>query len=393
LKKGYIILLFWLTLVPLTGCWDRVELNDLAIVSGVGIDQKDKDTLELTAEVMVPKALGGGQSPGGGGNQQPTIIRSGVGRTLTEAISDLQEHLPRRVFWGHTKVIVIGEKLAKKGIHEPLDFFTRYYSTRLQVEVFISEGKAKDVMATFPPLERSSTEVLRELAKIDVLMSTTLKDVLQMVSGEASAAAIPMVAILPPEEGKSKQETIAYIKRTAIFKEDRMIGSIDNYLTRGLLWFRNKINQAFVTVNLGEEQGYVSAALTWSHSELIPKIEDGKWSILVKAVSNDDIIMNVTHMNMMDVDLTKRIQRELEKEVSLRMESVLKKIQKEMKVDVLGFSEAFHQAYPAEWKKAKDHWHEIFPTVDVTYKIRVNVLRPGLTTQPQGVPAKEVKKK
>nr|WP_197032302.1 hypothetical protein [Bacillus sp. UNC41MFS5] len=56
-------------------------------------------------------------------------------------------------------------------------------------------------MALLPPLESSSSEVLRELTASKVLMDITLKDVLQMLSGDAHAAAVPMVTIDPAAKG------------------------------------------------------------------------------------------------------------------------------------------------------------------------------------------------
>ena len=44
-----------MSLLCLTGCWDRVEVNDLAIVTGTAIDKKD-DEIELTIQIFRPKA-------------------------------------------------------------------------------------------------------------------------------------------------------------------------------------------------------------------------------------------------------------------------------------------------------------------------------------------------
>ena len=105
------------------------------------------------------------------------MVRSGEGNTIADAMANLQEKLPREVFWGQTKVIIFGEKLAKEGIRVPLDFLTRHKEPRLRAQIFGANGTAKDVLGLHPPLERSPSEVLRELSKSEVLTEVTLEAV------------------------------------------------------------------------------------------------------------------------------------------------------------------------------------------------------------------------
>ena len=54
-------------MILLSGCWDRVEINDLAIVTAAAIDATDDNQIELSLQVFIPKALGSGGGQGGGG--------------------------------------------------------------------------------------------------------------------------------------------------------------------------------------------------------------------------------------------------------------------------------------------------------------------------------------
>lgn len=205
--------------------------------------------------------------------------------------------------------------LAKGGIRVPVDFLTRHPQPRLRAHLFVAKGKAKDILALHPPLERSPSEVLRELAVSEVLMDVTLKELLQMVSGDVQAAALPMVRILPPEKGMDPLQTIAYTNQTAIFKKDKMVGQISDTLTRGVLWFRNEIEQANVSIKPKEGKGYVSTTLLRANSELIPKIEEGKWKMTVKAVTEDDVKVNGSDLNLMNPEFIEMLQKELEKDL------------------------------------------------------------------------------
>lgn len=52
-----------LSCVVLGGCWDRIEINDLAIVLATGVDYEN-DKVHLTAQIFVPRKAGGGDSTG-----------------------------------------------------------------------------------------------------------------------------------------------------------------------------------------------------------------------------------------------------------------------------------------------------------------------------------------
>lgn len=67
-KRILLFLSFSGSLLLLGGCWDRVEINDLAIVTAAAIDEKGANRVELSLQIFVPKSMGGqGQGQGGGG--------------------------------------------------------------------------------------------------------------------------------------------------------------------------------------------------------------------------------------------------------------------------------------------------------------------------------------
>jgi spore germination protein KC len=393
LQRTAKILFVCVHLILLSGCWDRTEVNDLALIVGLGIDQTKDGKIMLTVELIIPQAVGGGQmmGGGGGGGGGQTIVRLGTGTTVADAISNLQEKLSRRVFWGHTKVIVFGERAAKAGIRQHLDFLSRNPQIRLRSNLLVSKGTAKSVLELLPPIEQSSAEVLRELSESQLLLNVTIKDALQMLSGDTGALALPMVKILPPEKGKKDLQTIAFIQRTAIFKKDKMIGDINDRLTRGVLWLRNEVKQSNITITLKGEKGNITSTLISAHTEFIPKYEKGKWKMIVKTTAEDDILLNGTKLDLLNPKYTKMIEKELENETNKRIRAALKKVQKEMKADVFGFAEIFHRKYPREWNQVKDRWEEIFPTVEVIVKTKAYVRRPGMNAAPQGLPEDEVK--
>lgn len=326
--------------------------------------------------------------------QKLTVSKVKRVQTITEYIEQISGGNPVLLIDQQSEGFALGlAHWEKRSIEEPVgESVIRGPREGFTDNVLVSEGTAKSVLELVPSIEQSSSEVLRELSESQLLLRVTVKDVLQMLSGDAGAAALPMVKIKPPEEGKKELQPIAFIQRTAIFKKDKMIGDIDDQLTRGVLWLRNEIKEANITIKPKGEKGNITATLIRAHTELIPKYEKGKWKMIVKATAEDDIILNGTKLDLLNPKYTKMIEKELAKETNKRIRNTLKKVQKEMKADIFGFAEVFHRKYPREWNRVKDRWEEIFPDVEVVVKTKAYVRRPGIDTAPQGLPEQEVKK-
>lgn len=196
-----IIGLICLPVLFLTGCWDRTELNDLAIITAAGIDKKSESKIELSVLVYIPKAAGGDQmgGGGGGGQSQQVLVRSAEGETIAEAMSVLQQKFPRKLFWGHNEVFVFDEELAReRNIRGGIDFIMRHPQTRERSHIFVSKQKVAKLFSLQPPLERDLAEVLRELASLRIGVEVTMKDLGQMFIGESGAAVLPYIEMLPP---------------------------------------------------------------------------------------------------------------------------------------------------------------------------------------------------
>ena len=100
--KRILLLLATLVSVPLlSGCWDRVEVNDLAIVTAAAINKKDDNQIELSIQIFIPKTLssGGGEAGGSGGGKM-TVTASQTGKNIAEALSKLHGKMPREIFGG-----------------------------------------------------------------------------------------------------------------------------------------------------------------------------------------------------------------------------------------------------------------------------------------------------
>ncbi|MDP4084984.1 MAG: Ger(x)C family spore germination protein [Bacillota bacterium] len=395
IKKALLFSLFIISSFILGGCWDQQEVNDLAFVTAAGIDKSEDGKVELTVLIFIPKGKSSqqGMEGGGGGGAADTLFRSAEGKTIADAMSTLQEKLPRHIFWGHCKVFIFDDDLAKEGLSTHVDFILRHPQLRERSRLFVSEEKAKDILSLIPPLERDISEVLKELSSFRIGMDVTAKDYAQMLIGDSNASALPLIKILPSTPGQEKQ-TIAYVTGTAIFKNGKMIGDIDDSVTRGVLWLRNEIRLATISVKPnGKNDGFVSMNLLRAKSKIIPLIENGKWKIKLYAVGNSNIVQNTTDLDLSSPEIIKPVEKQLKFEIKKRVNIALWEVQERMNADIFGFAEAFHQKYPKIWAKQKKRWDEIFPSVEVSFDTNIKIQNQGMNSVLSNHPLKGVENK
>lgn len=386
--KANCLLVFVLVLsvLSLTGCWDRTEVNDLATITAAGIDKKGEQSIELSVAVYVPKgggqdmSSGGGQGMSSGGKAEP-LIRSAEGNTIAEAMSRLQAKFPRRLFWGHCKVFIFSEKIAREGIDVHLDFILRAPTVRGQTNMFVSHGKAKDVLKLIPPLERNISDVLTKSATKELALVMEAGKMNTMLANDTKDTATPWIHILPPDPEIDPKTTIPYIVGTAIFRKGKMVGHIDDSGTEGLLWMRKELHWSILTVTFPETRGFVTIRFTKDQSKIVPEIKEDQWTITFKTEAEGQIIQNTTNLDLdTNVNFSTLLEHEVKKKVSRNIMLALNQVQKKMHSDVFGFGEAFHRKYPKEWNEVKDNWKHLYPKVEVKMNIKIYIRNTGNRT-------------
>lgn len=367
------------SLLFLSGCWDRVEINDIAIVTAAAIDKTKDNQVEISLQIFVPKALssGGGQGgPGGQGGGAITMVGTGRGKNIAEALSKLQGETPRKVFWGQCRVFIFGEKIAKEGIQDHLDFLLRHPQPRERGLVFVSQGMARTILELQTQLELFSAETVREQAKQQVGMKTTLQDLAEMLNSEARAAALPYIEI-ETEEGNEDSYQYPHIFGTAIFRKDKMVGRISERRTRGILWIRDEIKDYTVTVTPEHDKGDLSFNPVKANIKMIPEIHGDEWKMNIKIETEGAVIQNRTALDLANPSSLKIVEKAFREDIENRIRMSIQQVQQKLNADIVGFAREFHRKYPKQWRQVEHRWNEVFPEVKVNIDIAAYVNRQG----------------
>ncbi|MGE8080276.1 Ger(x)C family spore germination protein [Peribacillus loiseleuriae] len=385
MKSIFLLITVCGSLLLLSGCWDRVEVNSLAIVTAAAIDKKGDNQIELSIQVFIPKTFssGGGQEGGSSGGELVTEVASSKGKNVAEALSKLQSYMPRKIFWGQCKVFIFGEEVAKDGIQDHLDFLLRHPQTRERAYAYVGEGKAKRILETDSGMERYSAEILLEVSDLGIAMRTTLKDLNEILIGPSHAAALPYVKISTAVKKKRKESYhFPRIFGTAVFQKDQMVGKITERETRGILWLRNEVKNYTVTVHSKELKGDVSLNPVSTDIELIPRMDGGKWKMNVNIHTEGNVVQNGTNIDFTDPKSVKKVEKVYQEAIKKRIELALQLIQHDLKTDIVDFAKEFERKYPQQWKQVENRWEEVFPEVEVKVNVKTQIRGQGLYSKP-----------
>ncbi|WP_139998966.1 Ger(x)C family spore germination protein [Paenibacillus paridis] len=375
--------------VPLlTSCWDRVEVNDIAIIVGAGIDQMDGKQVKLSAEIYIPvESTGEGQESGmkaGNGNGK-TFVSSAAGSSMAEAMYKLQERLSRKLYWGHNDIFVIGQARAEHGIEDDLDFILRYVRMRERANIYISEGSAVDVLGIIPRLEPNSMEALSELSKTEISITVDLKEIIErIVETPDETYAIPYInrGKLLTDVSHVRNPNVPYFRGMSLFKKGKMNGNLNSDLTWGYFWITNQIKgNTIISLKMPEEQT-LAVLLTHSKTTLIPSITpDGKWKMKIKVRGEGNLLQNTSSLDFMNPAQHKAMIKKTNEEVEMSIRQALKVLQKKYKTDVLDFGDRFRKLAPKQWQKEKKNWSTMFSEIETELDVEINIQRPGILNQ------------
>ena len=149
MARARIFVLILLSLVLLTGCWDRLEVEERVPVLSIGIDMAEDG--ELIISIAVPDVLGLAGGPQAVPEKKQPIVITTKAKNLITALEQLHSMLAREVFLGYVRTLVISEEVAlKRDLNEVLDGFRRSGQFRPLVYMIITPDKPEDIIAVAP---------------------------------------------------------------------------------------------------------------------------------------------------------------------------------------------------------------------------------------------------
>lgn len=389
MRRYNLIAVIFSFILLLSGCAGRVELNELLIVSSIGVDYK-KDKTIVHFQVVNPGGTAGGQggapSGGSGGSVYTYTVE---GETLYDAVEKGRNILPRKLLFSHITSVVIGEKYARrKGIAPLFDFMERNHEVRDNVIMFVAKNStAKDILSMYTPIFKNPGESLRNrvlLAASSTGISEGIKekDVVRWRYGEFRDPVIQGVEIVKISDSQGDTSNLENINANdktyrisglAVFKKDKMVAWLNNDQTRGWSIINQKVKDIFILSHRCDSQkGNVGFMVKDVDSKTKVYIENGKLKYVVN-VNGKAILQEVTcAVDVGDPNTLLEMEKRVNQALARHIKSTVEKAQ-DKKTDVFGFGKLLYNKDPELWKTYKEKWNEEFSNVEFEANVSIKL--------------------
>lgn len=393
--KGTILMKFKLLVAVLlmlfcVGFFGKEEIDDLAIVNAVGIDKGENGLIWVTAQIVRP-ADARGEAGIGGTEGEPIWTATGEGKTIFEAIRNLARYSSRRVYWGHNRIIVVSEQVAREGIVDIIDFFTRNNELRMRTWIVVTDKKANEIVATKTGLEVIPGASLDRLFRYSPIVAEAPRTDMMTLSasylGEHVHPYLAMVSLRTrgvDEDNPNEFGTIPQVELsgTAIFRDDQMVGKLNPRESRGFLWFVEEVGEAIIPLTCPEEEGPVSVELRHNEFELTPKYKNGQISFIATVKTDADLVELGCPTELEHSEVMKKLKGDVAAYIKEDIKTMLSKVQNEFNVDAIKLGRTFQSKYPQYWSEIKEDWDEIFTDVEIKIIVKVELNNPQLLKNP-----------
>lgn len=399
-KAKYVALLILVGILSglTTGCWSAHEIDELAFIAAMGID-REGDLVKLTVQIIVGSV--GGEGGGGSGADSPVWVTSTTGNTLSEAVFSLHRVVSKVPFWSHSTIMIIGEDMARNGIAEIIDWTARDRQIRNRIRVAVALGKAEDILKVEPKMDQLPAEYIESLIRqgtntgfiprselyhlriayanrprMQILLPLLQPQPQEDTGGRAGGKTPAAGTDGEGGDGEQKAESIELIG-SAVFRDDKMVGQLDIYETRGISWLKGSVRTTLLTINRVE--GQVTQQVEFA-SVRYRSAQQGQQAGLLARISQDGTLKAwpLAAQHGITPTILKQLEGDLVAQIEGEIRSALAKTQ-ELGADVAGLGERLRRVNPRQFDERT--WDADYRNFNLQLQIEAAFRRIGLTIQ------------
>lgn len=426
-RIGFVALIILLALIS-SGCWDTVEIEQVALVGSMGVDKGQGDKVVVSLEVINPGALATGIQGATAQSPVVSIVTRDEATTIANAINNAQRRTPRRISTGLIGTVVFGQSLAREGIGQYIDYLIRDARVRSSALLVTCDSGAGLLQRPFmyPLPSRTLAGLSQSAPASGMTITVTLgeftaklaepgiepttmhtvgrktKDVQVKRQGEEVKHTDPAFMleepidvditleselpaespVLNPYKEASSGEFVPGITidiGIAAYRGDKLVGLLDSAEARGYLWTTGELEQSTVEIEDPRGSGKkIALRVIRSSASTKPVIDQEVIRMDVELHVDLETTEGPLDIDVSDQTLVRALEKSLDALVLHEAQATLNRVQKELKSDIYGFGNKVYRANPRLWEKLESRWNEeLFPNLEVRFDVKTRVRAPG----------------
>ena len=369
------IILLFILLFCICGCWNYKELDDYSIITGISIDKSD-DKYEVS--VLISNASkSSGESPDS--SQSKSVLYSSKGNSIFKALKDIALISPKELYLDHFSILVISEEIAKEGIYNVVDFFLRYPNSRKDFSVAIAKDcKAKDTLKIITPITDFPSQSIAD----NLMFSTNLQGAISNVNyneliynliAPGKEVVMNSIKIIGDKKEGSKSENIessepkTYLKLSnlAIFKDDKFVSWTSEEESYGINIINDKTTEMYIKIKIND--GYVVINPVNFKTDIKVKFKNTKPQISIIASGNAKIMEVNGKIDLANNSVIEEIQKKANEKIKNYIKKGIK-VASDNETDIFGFGLKIYKNNPDYFNKIKKDWNKDLKNLDIKIK-------------------------
>lgn len=353
MRKKVALVAMLLCLVLLCGCSDQVVMSDRLLIRGIGIDSLGEKKYLASVHVMKTTA-----------EEDTAELLQAEGESVLDALNNLTLQIGKTPLYSHNLIVIFGRDCAEQGLDFVLDFFQRQRETRPNVDVFLADTTAAEIMETKQGDQYILSQDIDDLAaSVDLngkVASIQIYQLINMIYREGS----PYMPVLKTDGEKIR------IEGTAMFEGWKLKDFLSVDETRGFLFLSGKLAGGDMVADVEDLRLTVSLAKSKSSVEVEIVNDLPVFDISVSCEAHINSIDHAVIRNL-GMEYYEKFETQLKKQIEDQISQALQKAVVENGCDIFSFGRKLYQNETQWWKTHLENWDILMKKA--SYKVNVNV--------------------
>ena len=418
----------------LFGCANEAEPNNIAYVTALGVDKSEKNpqNYDFTFQIAKPTQISGGASEQGGSGGEIVQNITVEAPTIYAGIDNANFIVSKILSLSHIKLFVFSDEISKEGLADLTEAMTRSEEIRPNVYMAVSLGSAKKYLESVKPSLEINPAKYYE-AKFDKsgngnLVRCTNNRFYFYLKSEDKNAVLPLASTIgnkqdeqgssgggqqgasetsgqsgsekPKENLKEKEAPItkepfeyniknylagqvaiseeneSEIMGMALFRGDKMVGSMGSIETLIYNILTNEFSQGYITYSSDKTKTPITVQIRRNKNTKISYDKKTHKADITVFLDGEFISLPADYITEQDIAYFEyAVKKATEDAISL----FLDKITKEYDTDILGIGSYAKLKYPTNDAFFKANWQESFKFLKTSVSADFKIIRTGLT--------------
>lgn len=344
MKKIILLIL----LLCLSGCYDYKEINDLAIITAIGVDYEDEKYI-ITLEVL------NDQSNKDSGKIK-SYTKTGSDSSLAKALEKAADKLSDQANYTHVKLMILSDTITDGRFSNIIDFFMR--STYFRENFYVISS-----------MDVEPEKILKNTTDNEPVASTAIINLLESLNYSSNSSVLKTF-------DEVVEETLAFGKDTCFsninLDDDQFIidglSIFDNYE------YKNTISNDYATIYNILKNNFYRPIYSKTYNNLYFSVAITEGSINTSADTSKikltgtltgKIMDNEPNFDIRNLDTLYNLNNDFQSLINKKFENFLQVLQ-ENKSDILFFGESFYQK---NREKSENFWIHLDIESDISFYI------------------------